>query len=300
LGKGDTVESRAAILLNYELRQENASFDLSSDQLAKACGLKKAVFEDLQRKISNYLTPYSAAAPAATQQRQRQAKAYQNQGSSDVSTSSSPQHHEISSIIPTISIRLGPLVSDSLGFAQRAQQLLLDMKHHVSRNRNQHERQGYLQDIQRNYNIYEAACFYLVAEEDSTAEDHILPALLEAARVNHHVFRDIYTTAKKFWDEIKAIETACYKKPAAVASKAANATISKRKRAGTETADLDSNEKKEAPKQFVYTDSYLEWKARVLAEAIDKVRSESQENDISDARAIELAAKAILVKNGIL
>ncbi|KAI2493786.1 hypothetical protein MHU86_20749 [Fragilaria crotonensis] len=200
LGKGDSVENRAAIVLDLILRRNGIAI---KSNLSKICTMKKKDFESMSAKIGNYMdsTP-----------RQNRQHAPQSRGGRAPSRFkfTRPQAAETlpgkdnSSIIPILSIKLGSHIPDSFGFAKLTQHLIKDIQLHVWGLKDKFKRSGFLQDMERKKPGYESACFCLVMEENQVKHmDQLKPMLMEVANVQSQEFEDIYKEAKKFYEIVR-------------------------------------------------------------------------------------------------
>jgi hypothetical protein len=187
LGQHDRAERRAAICLEYVVRQSqkktsSSTVRLSLTDLARAVGMKLTHLQNLHEVVGNYL---QQPQPQQRQQQKQPPKRQQSSllkatatdildkrrklrnscdsaggtdgtGSSSSSTISARRIHDLA-------ICLAAHVVDPHGFAQQAVQLLSDVEHYMKALTAVHERRGHLYDLQRYRAAYEAACFYQVA-----------------------------------------------------------------------------------------------------------------------------------------
>lgn len=302
LGKGDSIESRKLVLLELILRSDKVRLPLG--KLASAVGMKAAAFEALSSKVGNYIN----VAPT------RQPQSSQN---SVVSASST-----VSSTIPALSIRLGSQVHDSHGFARRAQQLLEDMEQHIRTTStiSAQKKKGYLQDMRRSRDAYEAACFYVVAQVKHEHEDTQLSIqnIIDATSLSASVFRDVLPTVEKFASVVQKEDRRT--------NEPARSTSRKRGRPPTQqgtskrsisdeslldgahmTATGETNGPKplaEMPPTFVYNAEFLEWKKRLMQQVLEETKrvmnEESSKTIISDSDVLDHAADEVLQRNGLL
>lgn len=169
LDKQDSIETRAAVVLEYVLRKEQ-SRRLAVKTLASAVGMRPAAFEVLQTKIGNYLadnhttrTNPTRVGSQASRTNKSLAASSKPLARNQISSRPLRSNAVWKSTIPTLSIKLGALVHDSHGFARQAEQLLQDLHRHVQ-SLSVHERHGYSSDMTQHREAYEAACFYVVVQ----------------------------------------------------------------------------------------------------------------------------------------
>lgn len=299
LGKGDRIESRAAIILDDALRQNGGA---PIAKLEKTCGMSKKDFKILSEKVGNYLADKSKSKRSTN-------TSISSRSSTRLQVKDAPR----TSIISMLSVKLGSHIPDSHGFAKLAQLVLKDMQVHVSGYKNKFNRNGYMQDMNDHLKEYEAVCFYLIMEENQIKDtEQIKPMLLEVANVQSNKFKSVYVTAKKFFDELRLIERSKKKRSLAASDlimkpnkRTKTSKTSKSNKTATELLELaESNdvvlgeELRKPLKKYVYSDSFQEWRSQVLVNAMTKAR-EQDEGTVSDAQALHKAADAALSKYGI-
>lgn len=296
LGKGDSAENRAAILLNREVNLDMA-------KLAMICLTSKKDITSLSNKVANHMDSCGASS-------QKQHSGRRQRGN-DPSISTMPIGQE--SFISTLSIRLGSLIPDSHGFAKRTEKLLDDMQHHIQRAQNKYERDASLNDIRRKRTVYEAVCFYILAEENQLTKDgNLKETLLEATKVRETDFTSVYDEAKKFYIEMKQIHktkraTAPQRGPPKARSQKKMRTSSNKTvtevlgLVASSNSAIPGNKEQETPqsnKKFAYNESFKSWKAKTLEEALKHARE--GEEELSDSQALQRAADLILSKHSLI
>lgn len=274
LGKGDSVENRAAILLDLILRKSGQA---PIQNLALICGMKNKDLESISFKVGNYVDSKS------------------NQCHEGYSCRSSPRFNsklletevaaarKETTIIPTLSVKLGSYIPGSLGFAKLTQLLIKDIQVYLSECKDRFQRTGYLHDMKRKKKEYEAVCFFFIMEENQVKQRHQLkPLLLEAANVKANEFEAIYKEARKFFEAVR-----CQKKrslPVGVVSKKRQkANVNNTVKTVTELLDLaeslgDNNVEADAPEKqpshYTYSENFQMWREKVLSQAIEQEREE--------------------------
>lgn len=297
LGKGDSAENRAAILLNREVNLDMA-------KLAMVCLTSKKDITSLANKVANHMDSCGTSS-------QKQHSGRRQRGN-DPSISTMPVGQE--SFISTLSIRLGSLIPDSHGFAKRTEKLLDDMQHHIQRAQNKYERDASLNDIRRKRTVYEAVCFYILAEDNQLTKDgNLKETLLEATKVRETDFTSVYEEAKKFYVEMKQIHKT--KRAAGAPERGPPKDRSQKKmRTGSNktvtevlglvassNSNIPGNKEQETPQsneKLVYSESFKSWKAKTLEEALKQTRE--GEEELSDSQALHRAADLILSKRSLL
>jgi hypothetical protein len=159
-GRYDNERKRACAVLQYEAR-EQCGVQIPMDKLAKLSYSSKTEFEQFHQMIGNFRDNMKTTKQAGTRS---------TSNASDKSSSALQK-----SSIDRLSVQLGTFVPNSSVVASRAQTLLRAIHSHLNDHTSQkshHQQQQQrrlhaLQDVQRNRQAYEAACFYLVATNDS-------------------------------------------------------------------------------------------------------------------------------------
>ena len=216
LGKGDSQESRAALILEQVVRMDGRRQKLSLQMLTKVVGVNRKNLEALQLKVDNYLseTISSGSVNGHVISSKRSVSAISV--GKTVSISSNSSIHSLSSrslrseqqakpsSIPLLSIKLGSLMEDSHGFCQRAEELFSDIQAHIqtSQTINEHHRRDYKADLSKHQTAYEAVCFFLIATSHgiSSKSDHSLTVhdVLDASGVSSLLWRQIVPTVDTF------------------------------------------------------------------------------------------------------
>jgi hypothetical protein len=201
LGNHDRTEHRAAIVLEYVVRQSQSSSSaagkLSMADLAKAVGIKLTHLHELHKVVGNFLQPAqqqqrkhpttalqsstasrlvgrapgagtttdtTIAAPNSQLEKSRRLRSTMTQSANNASSFDPNNTLRSNSRIPDLAIRLAAFVVDPHGFSRQAEILLAAIEHHISSAQTAvHERRGNMYDLQRYRTAYEAACFYYVA-----------------------------------------------------------------------------------------------------------------------------------------
>mmetsp|Transcript_12265 Transcript_12265/g.18808 ORF Transcript_12265/g.18808 Transcript_12265/m.18808 type:complete len:351 (+) Transcript_12265:26-1078(+) len=294
LGRKDTMETRAASLIHYFLRTKTSQ-TIPIAKLASTCGMKGKDLGDLSRKLENYVT--NTTTPGRIKRR-----------STGKTPGKSQKKKEKRSTFLTTSVRLGSEIPNSSWFAQKAEQLFQDMKEQVRRTVNVHQRNDYLNDIQRNQTVYEAACFYFLVEKELSKEQDILSILLEATKVSKSEFRDVYPTARKFFDQMEKVKQIKTKRELERKRYGNDGTIVEKnhKKAKIEvTSDdmgianansvIEKPTKDAPPKKFFYSKSFQEWKSSILEKAIQTAKQKCNKDEISRLEALKIAADSVAV-----
>ena len=216
LGKGDSQESRAALILEQVVRMDGRRQKLSLQMLTKVVGVNRKHLEALQLKVDNYLTETESSGRIVghTITKKRSLSTISVGRTVSVSSNSSihslssrslrSEQHPKSSSFPMLSIKLGPLLEDSNGFCQRAQELFTDIQEHIqtSRTINEHHRRDYKADLSKHQSAYEAVCFFLIATSHgmSSKSEHSLTVhdVLDASGVSSLLWRQIVPTVESF------------------------------------------------------------------------------------------------------
>mmetsp|Transcript_23485 Transcript_23485/g.32937 ORF Transcript_23485/g.32937 Transcript_23485/m.32937 type:complete len:471 (+) Transcript_23485:83-1495(+) len=200
LGKGDSEQTRAAIILEYVVRQM-ANHRFSMEAMASAVSMKTKLFRDLHHKVGNYLpnltTPPNipsssqsitgATAGVGKTKKKHKKKATNDAHSFKTSSNGAGNNNRVLQSAPTmtvattasaaaatipqhqqdnirlLSIRLGTIIQDSHGSATRAKELLKDIETFICNSTSSVLRRDYMYELERNRAVYEAACFYVVS-----------------------------------------------------------------------------------------------------------------------------------------
>ena len=306
LGKGDSVENRAAIVLDLILRRNGIA---TISNLSKICTMKKKDFESMSAKVGNYMETNQ-------QQHRQQAQGHQSRRASPRFKVTRPQAaltvpvSDRSSIIPILSIKLGSHIPDSFGFAKLAQHLLKDIQVHLWGLKDKFQRSGYLQDMERKMTEYEAACFFLIMEENHVKDvDKLKPLLMEAANVQLGEFEDIYKEAKKFHEVLRLKKKRLFPVEIVSTKRQRTQPSSIRHKLTAELAELTESIEKgvvtsvahgkahAALATYTYSNAFQTWRSQTLANAMEQARS-SEGDNLSDAQALHKAADAILLQFG--
>lgn len=327
--KGDSPEGRAAALLDVLVR---AAGDGSSNNKApvkdlnKACGMSQKVFNSLLLKVGHHVDALSSTKNHpqkrnAAQSRMKLTMPSNKRGRHQQATIIDPRvkaPDNTNSIISILSIRFVSLLTDSLGFAKRAQHLYEELQHHIERTiTNRHEKTRYLADIARNPEIYQVACFYyLLIQESSVIKDEtVKETIIEAAKVRSaKEFEEYSKIVKKFAEELEEIKR---EKKRPVPNTSVGNENKKRKTRTSEKAERDKaalellQTTEEALKRgdgnvegghhaanvimekYTYSVSFKRWRTRVLEDATNEV---TQDNVLVYDEAIRKAADAVLEK----
>lgn len=147
-GKGDNELKRACAMLEYVSREVDG-FKIPMSELAKVAYMKDRDFNKFHQRLGNFRTIGQARGSALTPR--------------SSSRSTIPKPTTSVSSIPSLSIKLGPFVTDSSGVAARAQRLYNDIARYSKSNQDQ------LIDMARNQQIYETACYFLMATQNMGA-----------------------------------------------------------------------------------------------------------------------------------
>ena len=306
LGKGDSVENRAAIVLDLILRRNGVSI---ISNLSKICTMKKKDFESMSARIGNYMDSTPPQNRQQTQQQRRRSpsrfKFTQPQAAETV------PEKDNTSIIPILSIKLGSHIPDSFSFAKLTQHLIKDIQLHVWGLKDKFRRSGFLQDMERKKNEYESACFFIIMEENQVKHtDQLKLMLMEAANVQSHEFEDIYKEARKFYEIVRLKKKRLLPEKIASTKRLQKqpSSSSQNKMAAelTELAESIDSEKSVtsvggAPAHasvvtYTYSDAFKTWRSQTLANAINQARVEG--GDLSDSQALQKAADAVLRRFG--
>lgn len=177
-GKYDNDTKRACALLEYDIREYNATnsnssnntIEVAMERLAKAAFMKLKDFRDFHEKIGNFRENLRINATRAPKTKKKalteevQAKRYTG------STSKKGIVFQKSSI-SSLAVQLGAFVPNSSDVASRTQKLFREV---VDLLENSSKKGGIygLQDIQKNQSSYEAACFYLIATSGQRKRDN--------------------------------------------------------------------------------------------------------------------------------
>jgi len=217
LGKGDSQESRAALILEHVVRMDGSRQKLGLGTLAKVVGVNRTNLEALQLKMENYLTEKIFSSSNITTlsttgmgRKSGGKSSLSRSKSTNSSTASfaarscrSEEQTKVSSI-PQLSIKLGSIVQDSHGVCKRAQTLYKDIQDHIqtSSTINEHLRQDHLTDWVKYQTAYEAACFFIIstnAEKSAKTESSLhFHDVLNASGVSSLLWRQILPTAEAF------------------------------------------------------------------------------------------------------
>jgi hypothetical protein len=216
LGKGDSQESRAALILEQVVRMDGRRQKLSLQMLTKVVGVNRKNLEALQLKVDNYLTETILSGRVNGHVISSKRNISTISVGKTVSISSNSSIHSLSSrslrseqqakpsSIPLLSIKLGSLMEDSHGFCQRAEELFSDIQAHIqtSQTINEHHRRDYKADLSKHQTAYEAVCFFLIATSlgISSKSDHSLTVhdVLDASGVSSLLWRQIIPTVDAF------------------------------------------------------------------------------------------------------
>mmetsp|Transcript_9943 Transcript_9943/g.15273 ORF Transcript_9943/g.15273 Transcript_9943/m.15273 type:complete len:179 (-) Transcript_9943:274-810(-) len=168
------------------------------------------------------------------------------------------------------------------------------------------KKNDYLQDIKRNQIVYEAACFYFLVEKELSKEQDVLPILLDAAKISKADFRDVYPTARKFFDQTEKVQQIKAKREVEEQQSDENQInrkkMSKKAKTGLTVEEvcmdehgiIDESSKEVPPKKFYYSKRFQEWKSSILENSIRKAKEESNLQDISRPEALKIAADRVV------
>ncbi|CAB9508151.1 expressed unknown protein [Seminavis robusta] len=167
LTTGDSARMRAAVLLDYAVRQDK-NVRLCQTSMMKALGLKKKTqknnFIILGNRIANYLDEPRATSRNAAKIIQRNNPRQQLLGAVPTTTTKETQ---TKNNIPRLAIRLSSLIHDPHGFAVQAKQLLQDL-HRFVETLQMPKRADLQHDMTRHPECYGAACLYHVVAKTQT------------------------------------------------------------------------------------------------------------------------------------
>jgi hypothetical protein len=297
MGRTDSIECRAAIILDLVLRRSGKPGITS---LHKLCGIKRKDLENMSMMISNYIKD----TPKAVVHSEINAPSQQSPRKPPINLQS-----EGGSMIPIISVKIGSYVSDSLGLSKRAEILFRDIKTHVASIEDKFKRLGYLQDMDRKNLEYEAVCFFLIMEENLVDDKEELKSILiDAANIQRNEFENIYMVAKEFYRimrlhrrqlrPLKSRECKRRKLEDKVTATVLDTNLSKIVEPSSQhTAIYKQTEKKLEPEtssKYQYNETFQQWKANTIQVAIEK--SKLTHGNISDSQAVHHAATLILDK----
>lgn len=209
LGKGDSQESRAALILERVVRMDGSEQKLDLAILARAVLISRTHLEKLQLKVDNYLTETKTPKSSqASSNRGGSGKASLGINSNELDSHRSRRGAQgpKPSSIPQLSIKLGSFVDDSHGFCQKAQQLYRDIETHIKTSPliNEHTRRDHKGELVRHQVVYEAVCFFLVASASSSHTNNNKSELLQvnhvldATGIPSLLWRHIFPTADNF------------------------------------------------------------------------------------------------------
>ncbi|KAI2500040.1 hypothetical protein MHU86_14426 [Fragilaria crotonensis] len=304
LGKGDSVENRAAIVLDLILRRNGIAI---KSNLSKICTMKKKDFESMSAKIGNYMD--STHDRTDSMRRNLEVGARLLDSNLRALKPQRPFGKDNSSIIPILSIKLGSHIPDSFGFAKLTQHLIKDIQLHVWGLKDKFKRSGFLQDMERKKPGYESACFCLVMEENQVKHmDQLKPMLMEVANVQSQEFEDIYKEAKKFYEIVRL-------KKRRLLPEMVGSTKRLKRQPSSSSQNIiaaDLTELAESMENgvssvagatghaslatYTYSDAFSSWRSQTLATAISQARD--KEGDLSDSQALQKAADAVLRRFG--
>ena len=338
LGKGDSVENRAVILLDLIMRRNGVS---SIANLSKICAMKRKDFESMSSRIGHYCMESVSNSVSVTPKTQATKQKLQLQlssqyreklncnASSQVRNTGSQTKlishvNETKSIIPVLSVKLGSHIPDCAGVAKLAQYLIKDIQLHVSGMKDPFQRSGYLQDIQRKMTEYEAACFLLIIEENELMKhkETLKSTVIEAASLQPQEFEDIYREAKKF-HEIIRVETKRSLPQNMLRQKRQKTQQNSNRHEKSATAAVTAAAKNSATDDSImmtiseqdkevfevfgtpatsyqYSDTFQRWRLQTIAAAIERARLEDCCHGLSDAQALHKAADTILLQRGLV
>jgi hypothetical protein len=211
LGKGDSQESRAALILERVFRMDGSMQKLDLGVLAKAVLISRPHLEKLQLKVDNYLTETKTAKSSqASSNRGDIGRASLGVYSNELVSHRSRRGAQgpKPSSIPQLSIKLGSFVDDSHGIGHKAQQLYNDIDTYMKTSPliNEHTRRDHKGELLRHQAVYEAVCFFLVANATSSHTTHCssksellqLNHVLDATGIPSLLWREIFPTADNF------------------------------------------------------------------------------------------------------
>ncbi|KAG7371856.1 hypothetical protein IV203_017998 [Nitzschia inconspicua] len=156
--KNDSDRKRACALLEYIAREEYG-IKISMDDLTKQAYVKKkgdfAVFHQVIGNLRDHWN-------TQTLQNQVSNSVVGSTTTTGTKATDAPQK----SCFNLLAVQLGAFVPHSSLMARQAQSLFQQILAFI-RTKHYGERKHALQDVQKNYRAYEAACFYLVATQDT-------------------------------------------------------------------------------------------------------------------------------------
>jgi hypothetical protein len=296
MGRADSIECRAAIILDIILRRNGKP---GITNLNKLCGIKRKDLENMSTMILNYIKDKPKPVHPETD--------LGSQSPSKISIASYKLQSEEKSMIPVISVKLGSYVADSLGLSKGAELLYLDIKTHVACIDDKFKRSGYLQDMERNRVEYEAACCLLFMEENLVDnKEELKTILIDAANIQRNEFEKIYMVTKEFYaslclhkQKVRSPLSREYKRQKLnnkVSTKVMNTELSRVNSLERQSEiDEQSERHPEIASKFTNSEAFRNWKAKTLQFAIEK--SKLFHNVNSDNEALHHAATSILDMN---
>jgi hypothetical protein len=322
LGKGDKSETRAAILLEYAMRQKLGR-KLAVSELATAVGLKKVNLEHLHTIVGNYLQKPAVAASnkrnipsrqllstaavaqtaglrqqAALQaptQQQQQLQVERNGLGLRTRTEQLPQ-----STVNELAVRLNAHVADPRGVAKAAAQLLVEIRTLILESLQVHEKRGSLYDMSRYWPAYEAAAFYYCKDKDCDLE---LEDLVEASNqctlleLKNHAWPNVKMWAERLHEQKEQQQQTKNNKMTRGSRPVSVSSSSAKDDSGVDEGD-DNRDKDVKPASLDPEESLRMWREQILSSAIEKARQGHE--DLSENAALAIAADTVLRKHGLL